>query len=173
MSEAAGNYSSIPVREQLQSQAVRVWLIVLAVTAVWLIIIVSPPFLIRLGISADPVYSFYSYACHQLPERSFHILDHKFAVCSRCIGVYFGLLAGAATYRLWRPIDSVEPLPRFWLFLSMLPIGIDWSLGVFGIWENNHLSRFVTGTILGVGCAVFIIPALVEIVRNLKKPAGQ
>jgi hypothetical protein len=51
----------------------------------------------------------------------------------------------------------------------MAPIGIDWSLGALGIWENTHLSRFLTGGLLGAACAVFIIPALVEIFRYLKK----
>ena len=169
MAEAAENYPSIEIREKLHSQALRIWAIALAVTAIWLAIIVSPSLLINSDISATPIYSFFSYICHQIPERSFHILGHQFAVCSRCFGVYFGLLAGVVTYPIWRAIDSVEPLPRFWLFLAMVPISIDWSLGVFGIWENNHLSRFVTGLLLGAACAIFIVPALVEIVRNLTR----
>jgi len=169
MAEAAQNYSAINVREALHSQAIRVWSIALVVVALWVLATVVPPVLVNRGFSAAPVYSFFSYICHQIPERSFHIFGHQFAVCSRCFGVYFGLLAGIATYPLWRPVDSVEPLPRFWLFLSMVPIAIDWSLGVFGIWENTHLSRFITGMILGVACAIFIIPALVEIVRNLTR----
>jgi uncharacterized membrane protein len=68
-----------------------------------------------------------------------------------------------------RKVDEIEPLPRFWLFLAMIPIGIDWSLGVFGICENTHLSRFLTGLILGAACAIYIVPALVEIFRYLKK----
>ena len=169
MAEAAGNYNSIEIREALHSQAVRVWMVTLCVVAVWVFTIVAPPFLIKAGISASPIYTFFSYICHQIPERSFHILEHQFAVCSRCFGVYFGLLAGIATYPFWRSIDDIEPLPRFWLFFSLVPIGIDWSLGVFGIWDNTHLSRFITGLILGVACAVYIVPALVEIVRNLSK----
>ena len=47
----------------------------------------------------------------------------------------------------------------------MVPIAIDWSLGAFGIWENTHLSRFITGLILGAACAIYIVPALVEIFR--------
>ena len=169
MAEAADNYSPIKIRDRLHTRAARVWAITLAVTAVWLLVIVSPPLMMYFGFSASPIYSFYSYICHQLPERSFHVLGHQFAVCSRCFGVYFGLLAGVLTYRLWRPVASVEPLPRFWLFLSMIPISIDWSLGFFEIWENNHISRFITGLVLGVACAVFIVPALVEIVRNLSR----
>jgi uncharacterized membrane protein len=80
--------------------------------------------------------------------------------------VYFGLLTGLVVYPLIRGVDDIEPLPRIWLFASMVPIAIDWSLGVFGIWENNHASRFITGLILGFTCAVYILPALVEIVRN-------
>jgi uncharacterized membrane protein len=48
-----------------------------------------------------------------------------------------------------------------------VPISIDWSLTIFGIWENTHVSRFVTGAILGIACATYIVPALVEVVRNL------
>lgn len=89
------------------------------------------------------------------------------AVCSRCFGVYFGLLAGILTYALWRPIEETEPVARIWLFLSLIPITVDWSLTIFGIWENTHVSRFLTGMILGVSCAIFIVPAVVEVVRNL------
>ncbi|HLA95762.1 MAG TPA: DUF2085 domain-containing protein, partial [Pyrinomonadaceae bacterium] len=76
-----------------------------------------------------------------------------------------------AIYPLWRNIDDIEALPRVWLFASMVPIGIDWSLTVFGIWENTFLTRFVTGLILGAACATYIIPALVEIIRYVRKPA--
>jgi uncharacterized membrane protein len=72
-------------------------------------------------------------------------------------------------YPLWRPIDKIEPLPRFWLFLSLIPIGVDWSLGFFKVWENTFTSRFVTGLILGAACATFMVPALVEIARNLTR----
>jgi uncharacterized membrane protein len=168
MAEAAENYASIDIRNALRSQAVRVWTVAVCVVAIWVLAIVAPPFLINSGIAASPIYTFFSYICHQIPERSFHVLEHQFAVCSRCFGVYFGLLAGIVTYPLWRPVDSIEPLPRFWLFLSLIPVGIDWTLGVLGIWDNTHLSRFITGLILGVTCAIYIVPALVEVVRNFR-----
>jgi uncharacterized membrane protein len=175
MAEAAENYLSIQSREKLRSQAIRVWVIALAVALVWIALIVAPPFLIANGLEAlaTQIYTFYSYICHQKPERTFFVLGYPFAVCSRCFGVYFGVLAGVATYPFWRHIDSVEPLPRIWLFLSLVPIGIDWLLGALDIWENTFASRFITGLILGFACAVFVIPALVEIVRNLtrRRPA--
>ena len=141
----------------------------LAVVLVWVSLILIAPIAKANGFVAisSPLYHFFSFICHQIPERSFHVEGEQFGVCSRCFGVYFGLLFGFAVYPLWRPIDGIEPLPRFWLFLSLIPISVDWSLTIFGIWENTHVSRFITGMILGVACASFIVPALVEITRNL------
>ncbi|MEO6656152.1 MAG: DUF2085 domain-containing protein, partial [Pyrinomonadaceae bacterium] len=141
----------------------------LAVVLVWVSLIVLAPLAKTNGFAglSAPLYHFFGFICHQIPERSFFIAGEQFGVCSRCFGVYFGLLAGFAVYPLWRPISGIEPLSRFWLFLSLIPISIDWALTIFGIWENTHLSRFITGLILGLACATFIVPALVEITRNL------
>jgi uncharacterized membrane protein len=116
---------------------------------------------------SSSIFTFFSYICHQIPDRSLHIAGHQLGVCTRCSGVYMGLLIGLLIYPLVRRIDEIEPIPRFWLFLSLVPISIDWLLTIFGIWENTHLSRFVTGFILGATCAAYIVPALVEVTRNL------
>ncbi len=153
----------------MRRQAVRVWLIGSAAVLVWAALILIAPIAKAKGFVgvASPLYHFFNFICHQIPERSFHIAGEQFGVCSRCFGVYFGLFLGFAIYPLWRRIDEVEPLPRFWLFLSLIPIGVDWSLTVFGIWENTQLTRVATGLILGVACATYIVPALVEITRNI------
>lgn len=171
MPEPIENYVPQSVAKYYGQQARVVWLFGTAVVAIWVLLIVLPP-VARFGdwnALSDPLYRFFSYICHQQPARSFHLLGHQFGVCSRCFGVYFGLLIGFAAYPLWRNIAEADPPPRFWLFLSLIPISIDWSLGIFGIWENTHLSRFVTGMILGVACGIFIVPALVDIVRNLSR----
>lgn len=142
-----------------------------AVTLAWLLLVVLPAAAKAHGLNeiADPLYGFFSYICHQIDSRSFHYGEAKFGVCSRCFGVYFGLFFGTAVYPLWRSVADVEAPPRIWLFLSLIPAGIDWSLNVLGIWENTQASRFVTGLILGFACATFIIPALVEIRRGLTR----
>jgi uncharacterized membrane protein len=152
-------------------QAWRAWAVGTAAVAVWVAVIVAAPMARANELSgiASPVYSFFHFLCHQKSDRSFHIAGEQFAVCSRCFGVYFGILPGFVVYPFWRRIDEIEPLPKFWLFLSLIPIGIDWSLTFFGIWENTQLSRFLTGLILGVACATFIVPAIVEITRNLTR----
>lgn len=169
MSEPAPTYTSIDERSRSFVQSWRVWAITLAVVLLWISAIAAAPIFRSAGIEyvSAPLYEFFSYICHQIPDRSLHIAGHQMGVCSRCFGVYFGLLAGVAVYPLWRPVDEIQPIPRVWLFLSVIPMAIDWSLTIFGIWENTHITRFVTGVILGAACSTFIIPALVELTRNL------
>lgn len=169
MNQPIENYVSQNFAQIFRRQAWKVWAISLFVVLVWVGAIVLAPIAQANDFTfvSAPVYKFFSYICHQMSERSFHIEKHPFGVCARCFGVYFGLFFGFLIYPLIRKIDEIEPLPRFWLFLAMIPIAIDWSLGVFGIWENTHLSRFVTGLILGAACGIFIVPALVEIFRLL------
>ncbi len=167
MSEPVENYIPQDLTEHFRKQARKVWLISMLAVFAWVFTILLAPLAQANGFEniSAPLYKFFSFICHQIPSRSFHIEENQFAVCSRCFGVYFGLFAGFVIYPLIRKIEEIEPLPRFWLFLAMIPIGIDWSLGVFDIWENTHLSRFLTGLILGAACGVFIVPALVEIFR--------
>ncbi len=176
MPEPIENYKSQKVVEGLKKQAFMIWGVISALVAAWVFVIILTPLAAASGLHsfADSVYNFYGYICHQMPSRSFHLVAHKFAVCSRCSGVYFGLLLGLLTYPLFRSMDETEPFPRFWLFLAMIPMGLDWALDLFGILENTHVTRFISGLILGFACAVFIVPALVELsemilIKRLKR----
>ena len=171
MKLSAENYIPQVVVKDLKKKARTAWIIGFSVVFIWVFIILLAPVAAANNLESvsNPIYSFFRYLCHQIPERSFHIENHAFAVCSRCFGVYFGLFAGFIIYPFVRAIEETEPFPRFWLFLSLVPISIDWLLGVFGIWENTHLSRFITGMILGAACAVFIIPAIVELAHHLSR----
>ena len=172
MSISTADYIPIDVAARFHRQAWKVWSIGLSVVFLWVFATVLAPLAKANGLIAvsSPLYHFFGLICHQISERSLHVEGEQFAVCSRCFGVYFGLLFGFAIYPLWRNISEIEPLARVWLFLSLVPITVDWSLTIFGIWENTHLTRFITGLILGVACATFIVPATVEITRNLTYP---
>lgn len=134
--------------------------------------IIAPSVFTYLGMdaAATAVFSFFGWTCHQMPDRSFHWLGHQLGVCSRCIGIYGGLLVAFIAYPFFKKIDDIEPLPRFWLIASVIPIGIDWSLTFFGVWENTFLSRFVTGMILGYACGFYIVPGAVEIAQYTYRP---
>jgi uncharacterized membrane protein len=169
MRDSIENYVPQNAVARMRRRAFFIWSAFSFMAAVWVSLIVLAPLAEANNLSniSNPIYKFFSFLCHQNPERSFNLHERSFAVCSRCLGVYFGLFLGFIICPFLRSIEDTEPLPRFWLFLAMIPMAIDWLLGVFEIWENTHLSRFLSGTILGAACAVFILPALVEVFKLL------
>lgn len=159
------NYTPQAVIAKQKSRSFKSWLILLCVVAVWVLAIVAAPIAKINAVNglADWLYSFFGHICHQISARSFHIHEAPFAVCARCFGFYAGFLGGTLIYPLCRPLENTESFPRFWLFAAMIPMGVDFFLTFFGIWENTHLSRVLTGAILGAACAFFIIPAIIEL----------
>jgi uncharacterized membrane protein len=120
---------------------------------------------------AATIYQTFSFVCHQLPERSFHLEGHKFAVCSRCTGLYSGFTLATLCYPLARSLRRTDTPSRLWLLLAVVPLVIDFSLSYFGIWENTHLTRFLTGALLGGVALFYIIPGLIQLSQVLCKPA--
>src|SRR5687768_419857 len=96
MTEPAENYTPVDVQVQFRKQANRVWAVTTTIVFVWLLLIVLPPIFAANGFTgfSSPLYKFFSFICHHLSDRTFHLGEHPLAVCSRCFGVYFGLLVG-------------------------------------------------------------------------------
>jgi uncharacterized membrane protein len=131
-------------------------------------LIVAAPLLLAGGheFLAAAIYQSFSRLCHQIPERSFQIAGHSFAVCARCTGLYVGVAAGILLFPLVRSLRRTETPARLWLFVAAAPTALDFSLGFFGIWSNTHLSRFVTAALLGAVSAFFIVPGLIDLSRT-------
>ncbi|HYH84463.1 MAG TPA: DUF2085 domain-containing protein [Pyrinomonadaceae bacterium] len=113
--------------------------------------------------AAQAIYHGFSVACHQESARAFHIEGFPLAVCARCTGLYAGALAGIAAYPFARNLASREMPWRMWLILAAVPTTVDFALGFFGVWDNTHLSRFLTASLLGVVSAFYIVPGLVDL----------
>lgn len=146
------------------SGATAVWAVSAALVCAILAAVISAP-LIQ---SSHPalafkIYRAFSFVCHQIPERSFHVYGNKFAVCSRCTGIYAGLAVATLAYPLTRSLRRTDTPGLIWLFLAAAPLAVDWSLGYFSIWENNHASRFATGFLLGAAAVFYILPGLIEL----------
>jgi uncharacterized membrane protein len=109
------------------------------------------------------IYRTFSYVCHQIPERSFFIAGHQFAVCARCTGLYAGFTVATVVYPLLRSLRQTEAPARKWLFVAAAPLAIDFALGYFGIWENTHSSRFATGALLGAVSVLYVMPGLMDL----------
>src|SRR5437588_189110 len=164
-----------PLRRQPARAAVYVWSVTASLALLILFLIIGAPLAQAGGHPqvASFIYKTFSFVCHQIPERSFHLGGYKFAACSRCTGLYSGFALAALAYPLVRPLDQTVTPSRVWLILAALPIAIDFSLGYFNIWQNTHLSRFTTGALLSSVAVFYIIPGVVELTTKLAKRSAK
>ena len=141
------------------------WMWAAGCAGVLLALIVGAPLLKAGGLHAagDAVYGMFGLVCHQMDERSFHLLGFKLAVCARCFGLYAGALVGALLYPLARPLARRDLPARGWLIAAGVPTTIDFALGFFRVWENTHASRFLTASLLGVVVAFYFVPGVVDL----------
>lgn len=146
-------------------RAIAVWAGTSALALIILGLVVAAPIAQAHGYSqfAAALYQVFSFVCHQIPERSFHLEGHQFAVCSRCTGLYAGLAVATLIYPLARSLQRTDTPARRWLILATLPLVIDFALGYFSIWQNTHLSRFLTGALLSSVAVFYIMPGLIDL----------
>ena len=152
-----------------------VWAALAALSLAILALVFAAPLLLAHGYiqPAGLVYKTFSFLCHQIPERSFHLEGHALGVCARCTGIYAGFAASVLFYPIVRSLRHADSPARIWLLLACLPIAIDFALGFFGIWENTHFSRFATGAIFGAACALFVVPGFLDLGRIMQRGAAQ
>lgn len=112
---------------------------------------------------AEVIYHAFGVLCHQRPDRSYFIEGHKLAVCSRCTGLYAGFAVTLLLYPLIRSLRNNTNPRRIFLFLAALPLAIDFSLTFFGIWDNTHTSRVLTGALLGSVAVFYVMPGIVDL----------
>jgi uncharacterized membrane protein len=161
-------------------RAIAVWAVtcVIALTILGLILVAPTSQAYGHLAVASALYKAFSFVCHQIPERSFHLAGHQFGVCSRCTGLYAGFAVAALVYPLARPLQRTDTPSSIWLILATLPLVIDFALGYFSIWQNTHLSRFLTGALLSSVAVFYVMPGLIDlssaIVRRLgRESAGE
>jgi uncharacterized membrane protein len=149
-------------------RALAVWCALSALALAALGAVVLAPVLRDAGwaAAAQLVYLGFHAVCHQIPERSFYVSEFPLAVCARCTGLYAGAAAGVLLYPLARPLTRTDAPARGWLLAAALPTIIDLLLGVTGVWENTHLSRFLTALLAGAGAAFYVVPAFVDLGRR-------
>ena len=145
--------------------AVVIWALTATIALAVLALIITAP-LAQAGNHtgfSSTIYKAFSFICHQIPERSFHVAGHQFAVCSRCTGLYAGFALAALIYPLARSLKRSDTPRRIWLILAAVPLLIDFALGYFSIWEDTHLSRFLTGALLSSLAVFYVMPGLIEL----------
>jgi uncharacterized membrane protein len=166
---------SNPGNKQLDRASVnsssRTYLLILAGAIVWCVAIVIPPLFLSAGgvweVVGLGIYQFFHPICHQLDNRSFHILGEPFAVCIRCFAIYAGFLVGALFYPLGFRMASFVYTRRGILLWSVFPMVIDVLLDESGIHSSSTVTRLVTGLLFGVIIPLYIIPSAQEAVQEI------
>jgi uncharacterized membrane protein len=165
--------SSEPARATLRRtsrHAIAAWVVWAAVVSFALLLVGSifaAPFALTNHHTslAFTVYHAFSYVCHRLPERSFHLSGHPLAVCSRCTGLYSGFAVASLIYPLVRSLNCTDTPGRRWLLLAAVPMAIDGGLDILGVWQNTHFSRLATGLLLGAVAAFYVVPGLIDLLN--------
>lgn len=144
------------------------WGVVVASAFLLVAMIFGAPLLAARGsrLGASALYGSFSFFCHQMPERSFHLAGHPLAVCARCLGIYTGFAAVALCYPLLRSIAGAHAPARAWIIAALVPMGLDFSLDFLGIWQNTHYSRLATGLVLGATTVFYVVPGVVELIER-------
>lgn len=163
------NEKSLDFSSQKTDGARLAYMLILALSGLWLAFIAAPPVLFKSQyvISALIIHKSFSAICHQMPERSFHLFGFPLAVCARCTGIYLGAFIGVVCYPFIRNLSCFSFPSRRWLILALIPISIDFIGGVSGLLVNTHLSRALTGLMAGSVASFYLIPGLIEISYRL------
>ena len=131
------------------------WTLALALTVLAVLLATLPPY-VGPAVREALMHGFAA-LCHQLPSRSPHIDGVQLAVCHRCYGVYGGLPVAVVGFLLvgrWAPV--LRRRAGLVLVLALLPLSIDWLLGVLGLWHNTPLSRTATGAVFGLVAGLYV-----------------
>ena len=147
------------------------YLLILLGAAAWCTAVLVAPVLVSAGGSlaflGRIIYQFFHPVCHQLSERSLHILGEPLAVCSRCASVYAAFLAGTLLYPALRRIQMPQYPPRSVLLAAAVPMVIDVIGGMMGIHTVTAVSRLLSGAAFGFVAPFFVIPAAIEALQQM------
>lgn len=112
--------------------------------------------------------------CHRIDLRSFHLGDRQLPLCARCTGQYLGAVLGILYHLVIRPRRTGRPPKWIIAVLGVLALGFvldgtnSYLYLLFNNYSNfpklhiyipNNVLRVITGTGLGIGVSVMLLPA--------------
>jgi len=150
---------------------------------------------------ANLLYLLFRPLCHQLPERSFFLfgpqavysyeqlsallqgaavpqrytgapgIGFKIAICQRDVGIYGAMLLAGLLFAGLR--HRLKPLP-FKLFLALsLPMAVDGTGQLLGLWTSTWGSRLLTGGLFGVACIWLAFPYVQQGMSEVHQETGR
>jgi uncharacterized membrane protein len=150
-----------------------VMLVMFLVSALWLALVVSAPYLVPSNTLTDlsgsvgvkdntdqfkdlaalpkAIYSIGDVECHQIASRSLFLNGNEMPFCARDLGLFLGLSAGLGFVTLYR--YKIHPVLAL---LGLVPMGIDGGLQFVTDYESNNILRLATGIVAGIAMILLI-----------------
>jgi len=155
-----------PAVEWLARLIIDHWLLIAnAMLFVFIALPFAAPILEAIGLSlpARAIFLAYRVTCHQLPERSFFLMGHQVAICSRCSAIYLSFWGVGLFYALGTLVRPgkvpVWKSPPLWVIaIAAIPMAIDGLTQLSGLRESTNLLRTVTGGLPGAVAASVMYP---------------
>jgi len=94
------------------------------------------------------VYRIGDSLCHQRQDRSFLINDNQMPFCSRCTGIWIGIVLSLGIVSFYK--FELDEKFLYLIFILLAPMAVDGIGQLFGFWESTNLIRVITGVLGGV-----------------------
>ena len=148
---------------KIKNKILIVFIATLAGTIIWIVSIFLAPYLRAQSVYwSRIIYVAFSPICHQIPARCFIFYGYPLAVCTRCLGIYFGFFVGTLFYPLFRGFASIT-LPEKKIFILMsLPIVVDTIGNLFALWVTPPWIRYATGFLWGIMLPFYFITGIAD-----------
>ena len=107
----------------------------------------------------DPFwFSIFKPLCHQRVERSLSLNGILMVVCSRCAGIYAGMILGSALAGPLKRFSWLRKLTLFSAALMLVEVAAQ-ELGLHPIW---HTTRFASGFLLSFFATAWLLGGLLK-----------
>jgi uncharacterized membrane protein len=150
--------------------SIKIYSVIFILTFLWCGLIVLAPVLQHYNYQGYSffIYKAFSGICHQLPERSFYLLNEKFAVCERCTAIYFSFFLGVLLFPIIKYLLKNRLPSKYFIIIPTLFLILDFIFGFIGFLQNEY-TIIITGSIFGLFISYFMVSGLTEPVKEFRK----
>ena len=96
--------------------------------------------------------------CHGIATRCLTLWGTPMPICSRCVGIYVGMLAGLLGFWVIRRLR--ERVMRSIAIAAVLPLAVDGLTQLARLRESTNTLRMETGLLAGLSFGLWILSAV-------------
>lgn len=146
------------------------------------------------------LYTAFSPLCHQLPERSFFLfgrqvaysyeelatllggdvprrfignaeIGYKIAICQRDLAIYSAMFVAGLAFSAVR--QRLKPLSFKIFLVFLMPLAVDGTGQLLGLWASTPASRMLTGALFGTALVWLAYPHLEQGMGEVRRAAEE